>query len=143
VTLRGSTGQLGGRVPDDALDSLPASQTSLEHHCLPSSSGHDQVARVFYLANVDTPQRLQETVNLVRSMTDRKVSPTSSLKAWAWRGTSGERRGPGGQWMDKPACAIEPAQATAETGNPAATRQCARILPAHAEPPQGPQKDQP
>jgi hypothetical protein len=53
--------------------------------------GNDDVARVFYLTNTDTPQGIQEIASQVRSITEvRRAFICKSQRALAFRGTASQ-----------------------------------------------------
>ncbi|HXB69841.1 MAG TPA: hypothetical protein VNY05_16430 [Candidatus Acidoferrales bacterium] len=154
MAMRGTPGQLGlAEYLIDALDK-PAGQpnqhsTTLAFPVAPEvAPGSGQVARVFYLANVDSPQRMQQTVNLIRSITDMQlVFPYNSLKALTLRGSADQMAL--AEWLfnglDKPASQPSQHTATAEYLAPPGPgnlrNQVVRIFYlAHSEPPQGPQE---
>ena len=91
--MRGTAGQFG--VVDYFIDALdkPAGQPS-QHSATPAFPiplGSGQEGRVFFLAHSDTPQQMQEFINMTRSVSDmQRVFPYYALKAVALRGTSDE-----------------------------------------------------
>lgn len=148
MTLRGTAGQISAAAyVIDALDQ-PAGQPTPHSAtaAFPMPGLQDQVARVFFLAHAaDTPQRLQTTVNLIRSVTDmQRVFPYNALQALTLRGTEAEMAL--AEWLynelDKPSPQTNQHTATAEYHLPGANpNNVVRIFYlAHAEPPQGAQE---
>jgi type II secretory pathway component GspD/PulD (secretin) len=87
IALRGTAGQVA--FADWLIHKLDrnAMAQPADEYRLPADY-EENVARVFYLANAETPYDLQQIATLVRSMADtRRISTYSSPKAMTVRGT--------------------------------------------------------
>jgi hypothetical protein len=97
------------------LDQTPGPRQSLAQHDYPGVVPQDrppnQVIRVFYLAHIESPQDLQEVVNMTRSITDiQRFFPINGVKAIVARGEG--QNVDMAAWMleqvDQPAAAMKP-----------------------------------
>jgi hypothetical protein len=95
LTLRGTAAQIAfaewlfSELDQPRRTAAQRSQDSAAHEF--RLSGNDDVARVFYLTNTDTPQGIQEISSQVRSITEvRRAFVCNSQRALAFRGTASQ-----------------------------------------------------
>ena len=94
LALHGTSGQTAlAEWLFNALDKpavgQPPAQHSFVDYRVPGST--DDIVRIYYLAHAETPDSLQEAVNLIRSMGDvRQGFSCSGPRAMVFRGTAGQ-----------------------------------------------------
>jgi hypothetical protein len=93
------------------LNDAPSSRQAMVAHEYPGTAGSNDDVRVYFLANTNTPQELQEAVNITRSVADiMRFFPCNEIRAIVARGTPQQIEM--SQWLlgelDQPAGSLKP-----------------------------------
>lgn len=117
----------------------PSDQPPTAHEYHLSSGGRDEVARVFFLAHVDSPQNLQRIINAIRGISEiNRIMPDNEQRAIALRDTVEQVRF--AEWLvgqlDQPADGRAGTSAALEFRLSGTGNEVARVFYTHGDGPQ-------